>query len=141
MQYISLPQPFIKDFVRGYFDGDGCVFLYRSRGLTQKVILRKLSVIFTSGSRKFLEDLLAVLKKNMKLRQEKIYDSTRSFQLRFTTKDTVEIFKFIYSGAGKSSFFERKYIIFANYFAARPSRVDAKVESILQCLGRGHVVK
>lgn len=132
----KIPDTFLKDFVRGYFDGDGCVHLYRSKGIIQKIILRKLTAIFTSGSKKFLKELLEALRKNIELKQTKIYKSSRCFQLRFATYDTVELFKFMYNDTEKELFFKRKFKIFEYYFKLRPVRVDGKVESILQSLSQ-----
>ncbi len=137
----KVPNKFLKDFVRGYFDGDGCVNLYRSKGISQKVILRKLSVIFTSGSKKFLEDLLFELRGVLELRQTKIYNSHRSFQLRFATEDSMTLFGFMYDNIYPDLLLQRKYRIFTNYFKLRPQRIDKKVSSVLQCLSNGHVVK
>lgn len=136
-----IPDKFLRDFVRGYFDGDGCVHLYRSGGIKQKTILRKLSVIFTSGSKKFLKNLLRNLRKNMPLKQTKIYRSHRSFQLRLATTDSVEIFKFMYGNRNRDLFFARKFKVFRKYFELRPQRVDNIIRNILQCSNGGHVAK
>lgn len=111
-----IPKKYLKDFVRGYFDGDGCVYLERAKGIKQPLIIKKLSIIFTSGSKKFLEDLLKILRKNLILIQNKIYISHRSFQLRFNTKDTLKIFDFMYKDADKNLYFKRKFYIFRQYF-------------------------
>ncbi|HZX01029.1 MAG TPA: LAGLIDADG family homing endonuclease [Candidatus Paceibacterota bacterium] len=126
----KIPDKFLADFVRGYFDGDGCVYLYRSKGKRQKTILRSLSVIFTSGSKKFLEDLLIKLKEKIGLKQSKVYNSHRSFQLRLTTGDSVEIFKFLYKNTNQV-FLKRKFDIFCKYFTLRPERIDNRVKKIL----------
>lgn len=110
-----IPQKYLKDFVRGYFDGDGCVFLERKKGIKQSLIIKKLSIIFTSGSEKFLEDLLKLLRKNLILIQNKIYISHRSFQLRFNTRDTLKIFDFMYKHTAKKLYFKRKFNIFKQY--------------------------
>ncbi len=130
----KVPKEFFSDFVLGYFDGDGCVYIDRAKGITQKVILKKLSVIFTSGSKIFLEELLLELKKFLDLKQEKIYESHRSYQLRLSTHDSVEMFKFIYKNASRNSILERKLDIFSEYFKVRPQRVDNTVRSVLLSL-------
>ena len=137
----SIPRKFIKDFVRGYFDGDGCAHLNKSKGEKQKIIVRALLTIFTSGSRAFLDDLLQVLKRETVIKRTRIYKSHRSFQLRLGTADSIELFKFMYDKALKGHFFSRKYMIFKNYFKLRPQRIDKKVQSILEYGGNGHVAK
>ena len=136
-----IPRKFIKDFVRGNFDGDGCVHLDKSKGKKQKIVLRALLTVFTSGSKEFLDDLLQILKREMMIKRTKIYDSHRSFQLRLGTADSVGLFKFMYDKVPKEFFFSRKYTIFKNYFRLRPQRIDKKVQSILEYAGNGHVAK
>lgn len=126
-----IPERFLSHFVRGYFDGDGCVHLWVSKGRKKEVIVRKLSIIFTSGSRKFLEELLANLKESLVLKQRKIYDSHRSFQLRLATVDSIQLFKFLYHDINNGLFLKRKLDTFAEYFRLRPSKVDREVKSVL----------
>lgn len=137
----DVPAFVLKDFIRGYFDGDGCVNIYRSRGLTQEIILRQLKIIFTSGSQLFLEDLLRVLNERFSLRLVRIYPNSRAFQLRFSTRDSVTLFKFMYENTPEELFFSRKFETFAAYFSLRPQRVDKEVEIILRYVGIGHVAK
>lgn len=53
----KIPRKCLGDFVRGYFDGDGCVYFsklkYHDRTHKRWVLL----TLFTSGSREFLENL------------------------------------------------------------------------------------
>ena len=137
----EIPRSFVSDFIRGYFDGDGCVYLYRSSGKGQPLILRQLSAIFTSGSRLFLVDLLNLLKQRIIIRQTRVYDSHRSFQLCFKTADAVELFKFMYASARPGLFLLRKHETFQNYFRLRPQRVDKEVKAALRYSSEGHVAK
>ncbi len=140
IKFPAIPQEYLADFVRGYFDGDGCVNLWRSKSvISGLIILRKLSVIFTSGSRFFLEELNKNLKLILNLKQSRVYGGHRSFQLRYGTADSIEMFKFLYSNAEPETYFERKFDIFKKYFALRPQRIDKKICLILK--SNGHVVK
>jgi len=128
----NIPKKFLPDFVRGYFDGDGCVYLERAKGLKKNKIVKRLSIIFTSGSREFLKKLLIVLQREAKIKQTKIYNSHRSYQIRLSTQDALKVFGYMYSGAQKEYFLERKFKIFKKYFNLRPQRVDGMVKSILE---------
>lgn len=75
-----------------------------------------------------------VLRGALKLKQTKIYNGHRSFQLRFATGDSVELFKFMYRNAPREAPFKRKLKLFEEYFTLRPSRVDVGVERILKSL-------
>jgi hypothetical protein len=137
----DIPTLVLRDFLRGYFDGDGCVNLYRSRGIKKEIILRQLKIIFTSGSGLFLEDLLRVLKERFSLRLAKVYPNGHAFQLRFSTHDSIILFKFMYEDVSGGMFFPRKFDTFQTYFALRPQRIDKEVEIILRYVSSGHVVK
>ncbi|MDO8601770.1 MAG: LAGLIDADG family homing endonuclease [bacterium] len=114
-----IPASFLRHFVRGYFDGDGCVYLWRTIGKNKIPIIRKLSVIFTSGSEKFLEQLCALLQTALNIKQSKVYKSHRSYQLRMATKDSLKMYNFMYRNVPEGFFFKRKLNIFREYFAMK----------------------
>ena len=131
----------LRDFVRGYFDGDGCVYFEKSKGIKQKTIIRRLAVIFTSGSKKFLEGLRNNLKTSIGFSQEKIYKSQRAFQLRCVTKDSIKLFDFLYKDVLPDLYFKRKLKPFLTYFELRPVKSDDSIRSTIKYLKNGHVVK
>ena len=128
----DIPKKYLNDFIRGYFDGDGCVYLELSKGKKQKIIIKRLSVIFTSGSKIFLQELSSVLRKEVAVTQRKIYNSHRSFQLRYSTSDSIKLFKFLYRKTPQDAYLERKFRVFVEYFKKRPSRMDREVSNILK---------
>jgi len=79
IKFPNIPLYYLNHFVRGYFDGDGCVYIQRARGISNSIIVKKLSVIFTSGSPIFLKELGKVLKTQLMLGNENIYISQRAF--------------------------------------------------------------
>ena len=132
MNFPSVPHRYLGDFIRGYFDGDGCVYIERTKGQSKKIILRRVAIIFTSGSKIFLKKLEQVLRREVGVKKKKIYDSRRSVQLRYNTDDSIEIFKFMYKNINKKSYLKRKLHIFKKYFKLRPQRVDKEIETILE---------
>jgi intein/homing endonuclease len=112
----KVPEKFLRHFVRGYFDGDGCVYLWKTIGKNKMPIIRKLSVIFTSGSEEFLEQLCQLLRQRLAIKQLKIYTSRRSYQLRMATADSLKMYTFMYRNTPKGLFFQRKFNIFQEYF-------------------------
>lgn len=128
----QIPGEFLSHFVRGYFDGDGCVHLWRSKGKNETIIVRKLSVIFTSGSKIFLLELGKLLQKRLALRQRAVYDSQRAYQLRYSTKDSIQLFKFMYYSAEQEVFLKRKVDIFKEYFLLRQINATEEVQKILK---------
>ncbi len=129
----EVPKVFLADFVRGYFDGDGCVSLYRTKGVSGQEIINKLTIIFTSGSFDFLEQLCNTLHTRLKLRQHKIYRSDRSFQLRYATEDSIKIFEFLFKDRTSDTYcLQRKLQVFKYYFLKKPKRVTKEIEKILR---------
>lgn len=126
----SVPKKFLCHFVRGYFDGDGCVRLSRCRG-----VLQKLSTVFTSGSKDFLYELAREIHASVNTNQLNVYKSKRSYMLSYSTSDSVKVFTFMYEKAKKPVFLERKAHIYQQYFDLRPQRLDKKAKSILQYMG------
>lgn len=137
MNFPEVPKMFLADFIRGYFDGDGCVHLEKSK---DGKLIKRLRTIFTSGSKQFLHRLKGQLNESANMKNGLLTISHRSFQLRYSTAESVQLFKFFYKKAKVPLFLKRKLKTFLGYFAIRPQRVDKEVAAIIRCLN-GHVVK
>lgn len=137
----NIPAEYMSHFIRGYFDGDGCVYFERAKGKTKKLIIKRLSTIFTGGSKIFLDNLVYILKIKLLLNQSKIYNRKRSFQLRYSTNDSVKLFKFLYKDVKNQVYLKRKFDVFVKYFNLRPIRIDKDIKNILEYMNIGHVVK
>ena len=59
LRFPQLPIEYMSDFVRGYFDGDGCVYVSN-----QIKGVKYLAISFTCGSKNFLDGLELWLKSN-----------------------------------------------------------------------------
>ena len=131
VKFPNIPDKYLSSFVRGYFDGDGCVYLYTKR-TNKLIIVKKLSTIFTSGSFDFLKELCDTLDKKLDLNQKKIYKSKGAFQLRYSTKDSIKLFSFLYFGCKSNEFLKRKFYIFKRYFELRPIKLDRLSTKIIK---------
>ena len=80
-----VPEEYLPDFIRGYFDGDGSV--YNRKG-------GRINTAFTCGSKSFLDVLLTILKEKAGV-QGGSYDAS-SMSLRFGNKDSLKIGNYIY---------------------------------------------
>ena len=118
-----VPPAHLSHFVRGYLDGDGCIYRETGTGSKGQRILKRLAVIFTSGSPRFLQGLERVLRDTLNLPQKEIYSSHRSLQLRYSTHDSMKICNFIYHRAPAECFLKRKYDIYRLYLAQRNGAV------------------
>lgn len=137
----NIPEEYLNHFIRGYLDGDGCVYLEMTKGKKEKLVIKRLSVIFTGGSKIFLNSLVFILKNKLPLNQSKVYNGKRSFQLRYSTGDSITIFKFLYKDVENQVYLKRKFDVFVKYFKLRQIRIDKDVKNILECMHIGHVVK
>ena len=108
MKFPNIEDRYLGDFVRGYFDGDGCVYIEKD---TKTKVPKRLRVVFTSGSHEFLKVLSSRLKSTLVLNQSKIYDSRRSFQLSYSTKDSLKVLEFFY-GDNPKLYLRRKKRVF-----------------------------
>ena len=140
INFPKVPQKYLGHFIRGYFDGDGCVHFARSKGKTRKLIIKRVRVIFTSGSKVFLEGMNEILKV-AGIKEGKIYSSKRSYQAIYNTKESMRVFKLMYKNTSINSFFMRKFKIFKEYFELRPQVIDLTIKKILAYHAEGHVVK
>ncbi len=96
LTFPNVPKKYFADFVRGYFDGDGCVYfnsdLYYANRKQARAILMTL---FTSGSKPFLEQLWMQLKVRG-VTGGSIQKKNRGFELRFSHKDSVALHRVLY---------------------------------------------
>lgn len=130
MKFPKVPQVYLNAFIRGYFDGDGCVMLEKRKKKDRIAIIR-IKIAFTSGSRIFLEDLEKRLRGSIPLKESKIYNSHRSFQLCYSSEGSLKLFKFFYRDISDSLFLERKFQIFREYFKNFPEKIDDDIRIIL----------
>lgn len=100
---ISIPRKYVSHFIRGYFDGDGCISFNKT--------LHKYTSCFSSSSRNFLEWVRNVLGiKSGCLRK----CAPHCFELRFGEPDTIKLGWFIYKNLSikRDIFLYRKWLRF-----------------------------
>lgn len=134
MKFPDVPAKYLSSFVRGYFDGDGCVHLERYEDNGKIRPAKRMRTIFTSGSKKFLEMLSKVLRAHAGIDKYVLHKHTKkgSFQLRLSSENSVRLFMFMYSTALPRLYLKRKCAIFTQYFKERPEWVNVKVRRTLK---------
>lgn len=85
VDFPNVPREFLPDFIRGYFDGDGCA---------KRIQGNRLNTCFTSGSKPFLDKLLEILKEEAGV-EGGSYNAS-SMSLVFGKRDSLRIGDYIY---------------------------------------------
>lgn len=98
ISFPDVPKKFLKDFIRGYFDGDGSVFLQSYKATKNGKIYTDLRSNFTSGSKRFIYQLMIILSQDLGLIKKKLgfYNQGRSIKLGYGTKDTKKLLQYMY---------------------------------------------
>lgn len=117
MSVLKVPLKYFPDFVRGYFDGDGNVwvgFVHKRRNTK----LLTIHTVFTSGSGDFLKEL-----------QEKLIScgvgggsfrrGRNYFRLQFSILDSIMLYHLMYDNLDSGLYLARKKKIFDRYIKMR----------------------
>ncbi len=128
MKFPKVPEKYLGPFVRGYFDGDGCVYLeMRATGRPKRLL-----TVFTSGSKAFLQQLHLQLQSHAGIAGSGLYahGSTKgAYQLRYSSEDSSRLFKLMYGKAIEPDLFlRRKYDIFKRYFKLHAESPHSRLE-------------
>lgn len=112
LEFPSVPVRLLAHFVRGYFDGDGCVYFKTLHFADRKRPRPVLLSIFTSGSLPFLKSLWSALKENGVVGGS-LLEKSHGFELKFSHRDSVALFDFIYhTGPTTELYLPRKRKLF-----------------------------
>lgn len=98
----EVPSEYMPDFIRGYFDGDGCIMKLKNN---------RINSAFTCGSKAFIDDLWKFLKENVGVHGGS-YDAS-CVSLKFGKKDTLLIGQYMYQN-NPELYLKRKYDKFFN---------------------------
>lgn len=108
----DVPERVFGDYVRGYFDGDGCVHFKQYKIKARKKPKWVFQVRFTSGSRPYLEVLLERLR-TRGVSGGFIVKKNSGYELCFSLRDGLAIYELMYNNAGTDFvYLPRKKAIF-----------------------------
>lgn len=112
----SLPEQYSSDFVRGYFDGDGNVWVGKiNKGRAKPILV--IMTVFTSCSGVFLKQLQTCLL-SLGLRKGCIYKSKQGYyRLQYSVSDSLKIYDFMYNSTHLRNklFLARKKKVFLKF--------------------------
>lgn len=115
IKFPQIPNQYFVDFIRGYFDGDGCVSLEKSKSGSYKRVV----TVFTSGSKEFLEAIQSELHMRFgftitKISFVKSHGEFGAFQLRYSTRNSLRLYLLLYAD-NQAFYLKRKFNVFRNY--------------------------
>ena len=114
-----IPDKLLPDFIRGYFDGDGNVWIgYLNKHRENPTL--GLQTAFTSSSNNFLNFLLQKLRK-LGIERGGVYEIKNTYsRLQLSTADSLKLYNFMYNRLGPSNLFlKRKKDVFERYIKMR----------------------
>ncbi len=111
LKFPEVPIELLRYFIRGYFDGDGCVMVSISKGKRMPSI----TTVFTCGSLEFLEELNYLLTKITTSRHKNIIHGHHAYQLSYRKYDSLKILNFMYKNLDEAPFLDRKYDKYQKY--------------------------
>ena len=122
MRLPNIPDKYIKDFVRGYFDGDGNVWI----GLIhkkRKTNMLTIQTAFTSCSVDFLIDLRNKLS-GINLGEGSLYKTQKNaYVLKYSVKNSVLLYNLMYDNLKNTLFLKRKKDVFEKYLKIKNAAV------------------
>jgi len=128
LQLPSVPADVFPDFVRGYFDGDGCVMVWREKRWQRGWQLR---TTFSSGSSVLLEGLRSRLSAEAGLTWGSMWFGTRAYCLQYTIEDSVRLYDFMYRGGHSVLYLARKRERFERFKRLRSCADQAEPSATL----------
>lgn len=124
LHFPKVPQRYLNDFIRGYFDGDGSIYI-EERNQTAKLSISSGSKNFLVAIRNHLRYLIPGVQGNVYKHKE-----ARCYYLRYYRIDDMpRLFKFLYATGQATLCLKRKYEKFKEVVAAskRKTRIrDAR---------------
>lgn len=108
----NIPEQLMHHFIRGYFDGDGSVGIYKNSSKSDTFVLRS---SFCSGSQEFLEGITCFLPTNM--RTVKKLPNRNLYQISFSVNDSISLYNYMYKNA--TIWLNRKHNKFEKFIQER----------------------
>lgn len=112
IKFPKLKSNLIRHFIRGYFDGDGCISQYKYT-YNKNLIYGK--VKFSSGSYKFIKQLQNMLYRKLNITRNKIFFHNNCYNIYYINgQDLKLIYKYFYLNARR--YLKRKYNRFTKIY-------------------------
>jgi len=108
----DIPDAYVRHFVRGYFDGDGCIsygyYKRKNRNKTSQSVM----VRFASCSKNFLENLSRNVSLVAGIGRGGISKNSSGYHLVYAKNDSSKLFNFMYNNVSSKQYLKRKHTKF-----------------------------
>jgi len=113
----NMPNKFFKDFLRGYFDGDGhisiCTYIKKGRKKASTIVVSG----FTSGSEKILIEIRKKIGKLYpSIKGGSLFKEQNYYRLCFSISDSKNLYSIMYKNLRNNLFLSRKKKAFEKIF-------------------------
>lgn len=109
----GVPSKFFNDFIRGCFDGDGSVTVWRDPRWKNPWQIR---TVFSSGSCVFLQEIQQNLHRQAGLSMGSIQYLIREYELCYSISDSVKLYNYMYNEVSDSLLYLEYKLKKFNYF-------------------------
>lgn len=122
MSFPLVPDEYLNHFIRGYFDGDGHVWVGQNNKNRMNNSGSTITVGFTSSSNIFLIELMNKLK-ILGLKGGALVCRNTFFRLQYSVRDSVRLYHVMYGKIDNGLCLVRKKMIFEKYLSSRNAPV------------------
>lgn len=112
LAFPDIPMKYLNHFIRGYFDGDGCVYFKKHKFSDRKNLKWVFTSRFTCGNKKFLDQMKSVLSDKDVIKGGFTQKKRGGWDFVLSRRDSVALFHFMYNNRETSLFLERKFKLF-----------------------------
>lgn len=111
----NIPSVYFSHFLRGYFDGDGCVNICTYQKRDRKKLSTVLTCTFTSGSQDILTSIHKKLHTMNIVTGGTICYHSQAYRLLFSIRDSLALYRFMYNNAEEDLYLTRKRKVFERF--------------------------
>lgn len=111
----EIPDKYFEYFLRGYFDGDGCINIEKNKK-------NRVNIIFTSGSKLFLEQLAEKIVGVYPRIKSSVSYGFGAYKLRYNWRNALMIAGYIYQDVHNAPYLEYKHTKYMQYLNSRVNR-------------------
>lgn len=125
IKFPTISDELVPHFIRGYFDGDGTVGIYKNSSIKDAITLRS---GFCSGSKEFIEKLysyLPVKKATIKKNVRNNNGAGFVYTINFSVNDSLKLYLYMYPD-NTNIYLKRKKDIFDDFIKQRRSETIIK---------------